>query len=167
MSKQDDEGPTPEEGLAAALRLLRARGRSRAEVQDALLHRGFDARTCEEVLSRLTQLGYLDDPKLAAARARSLIQTGYGLAGIEYRLKNKGVEGALAAKAAREAMAETGIEEREQARGLIERRWKGKWPKLPKERAKAARLLASRGYAQEIIEQLFGDGTLDLEDGQD
>jgi regulatory protein len=167
MSKGDDDAQTPEEGLAAALRLLRGRAHTRAQIQDALSHRGFDARTCEDVLTRLTQLGYLDDVKLAEARARRLLQTGYGPLGIEQKLKAMGLDGTLTSRAINEAQKEMGIEEREQAKGFIEHRFKGKWPKHPKDRARAARLLTARGYTNDIIESLLGEGVLEFDDAGD
>jgi len=157
----------PEEALAVALRLLRARDKTRAQLHEALLHRGFDERTCEDVAARLTQLGYLNDNRLAEARAQKLLETGYGPLGVQERLRRMGIEEATSARAVNEAQASAGVEEREQARYLIERRWKDGWPKAPKERARAARLLLARGFSEDIVGQLLGDGALEFEDPAD
>src|SRR5687767_135401 len=94
MSNPED-GPTPEEGLAIALRLLRARDKSEAQVAESLRQRGFDERNVTEILARLTRLGYLDDSRVAAARARKLLHTGYALEAVDRRLQALGIDDAV------------------------------------------------------------------------
>jgi regulatory protein len=158
---------TPEEALAVALRLLRGRDKSRAQLEQALTHRGCDEKTTQEVLHRLEKLGYLNDERVAQERARRLLQTGFGPRGVAFKLEGLGIDEKMTLRALKAAQEQTGIEEHEQARGLLERRWPQGLPRHPREKAKAARLLLSRGFSESIVESLLGDGVLEFEDPAD
>jgi SOS response regulatory protein OraA/RecX len=99
-----------------------------------------DAR--EDALATLEQTGLVDDARVAATRARSLAERGYGDAAIRYDLEREGV----GAELVEEALA--GLEpELERARALVERR--GAEPKT-------ARWLASKGFEASSVEEAVG-----------
>ncbi len=54
-----------QQGMDKALRLIARRPRSRHEIDDALRQAGFEAPTREHILSRLTEMAYLDDEAFA------------------------------------------------------------------------------------------------------
>jgi regulatory protein len=67
-----------DDAFEAAARALRAADRSRAELDDRLARRGVGEAAREEALDRLERLGWLDDVRVAAARATRLAERGYG-----------------------------------------------------------------------------------------
>jgi regulatory protein len=89
----------PESALDVALRSLRAADRSRAELDERLRAKGFGEEERDGALDELERLGYLDDERTAAERARRLAERGYGDAYIEADLERRGLPtaGALAA----------------------------------------------------------------------
>jgi SOS response regulatory protein OraA/RecX len=153
-------------GLAAGveldrtrLRQIRAelsRARALATAGRALAHRDFSSRRLEQRLERarvgenvareaveaLEQAGVLDDARSARVRAEALARRGYGDAAIESRLEGEGFEPAHV----RSALSEL---EPEPERARVVTRGQGGG-------AKAARLLARRGFAVDSIEQALG-----------
>lgn len=134
-----------------ALGFLAYRPRSEAEVRRYLVRREFSAQTVDEVITRLSQVGLIDDvafarfwienrvqfrPRGARALAQELRQHGISQAIIEEVLPNFDVT------AAGEAFA------REQARRLAH---------LPPEqlRQRLAARLARRGFAYDFIQELL------------
>jgi regulatory protein len=157
----DDEGSEKDarrQALEAALRLLRHRGRSRHELRGALERRGFGESVQEDTLRRLHELGYLDDAKFARQRATTLLREGK-LAGaaILERLEAHGIPEADAKAALAGAQEEAGYDPLAAARALLERR--GLWGRTlsEKDRARAARTLAQRGFPEDIVERLLGE----------
>jgi regulatory protein len=65
--REDEQG----RAVAAALRLLSLRARSRKDLQDRLRRRGFSAAATAAAVSRMSDLGYLDD----AAFARGYVES--------------------------------------------------------------------------------------------
>lgn len=102
----------------AAWRLLSYRVRSRQELRQRLLRKGFSAETTDAVLTRLLELGHLDD----TAFARSLVQQrsggggAHGPAALRGELRRRGI----AREAAEQAL--TGLDESAAAREAAERR---------------------------------------------
>ncbi len=152
----------------AALRLLSVRARSRCELKLALTRRGFTEAQQEAVLGRLAELGYVDDARFARDRAGALLRHGrLGPRAVLQRLAAHGLSDEEAKSALADAERELGIDPLESARALLEQRSLSGQPLPPKQRAKAARLLRARGFADSTIEQLLGAWELDLppEDG--
>ncbi|RPA66061.1 regulatory protein RecX [Gordonia oryzae] len=78
-----------------ALRLLGVRARSRGEMQERLVRRGFDADTVAEVMRRLDSAGLLDDEDFAAEWVWSRqTHSGRGRVALRHELKAKGVDAA-------------------------------------------------------------------------
>jgi regulatory protein len=131
----------PVDATELALRALRHRDRSRAELERRLDEAGVEADERGATLDRLTDAGLLSDSRFAAERARTLAVRGAGNLLIRRDLQQHGIE--LAALDG--AIAELESEDERAAR-VFERRGGG---------TKAARYLAARGFAAETIERLM------------
>src|SRR5687768_15444926 len=93
--------------MAAALRLLSIRARSRHELDAALRRREVDLPERERILEKLAGWGYLDDARFARERAQALLRGGrFGEAAVLKRLANHGIERALAQSAVKAAVAQ-------------------------------------------------------------
>lgn len=130
-------GAPAAEALESALRALRHRDRSAAELRDWLTRRELPEAACDEALETLARTGLLDDTRFAENRARSLAERGAGDALIRYQLEHAGVE--------REAieLALAGIEpETRRAAAVVRRRGAG---------TKTSRYLRSKGFSEEAL----------------
>ncbi|HYK06126.1 MAG TPA: RecX family transcriptional regulator [Gaiellaceae bacterium] len=133
MTERDD-------AFEQALRALRFRDRSTAELSARLERRGVGAAEREQTLATLERIGYVDDARFARTRAEQLAARGSGDALIRHDLEGRG----LAAE-----HVETALEalepERERAAQLVEQRGRT---------VKTARYLASRGFGADALEGL-------------
>ena len=127
--------------LDAAFRMLAGRAHSRAELRLKLRRRGYDAEDVESTLTRMEQLGYLDD----AAYARALTARRAGERGrraIAAELASKG----LSREVIVEALADVGEEQEVAAAGrLLSRRSGAEAPE------KTLARLARRGFSRDVI----------------
>lgn len=159
----EQEGPEAvRRATEACLRLLTVRARSRHELRLALERKGFSAQVQDEVLLKLKEYGYVDDERFAQERAASLLRRGrLGPQAVLQRLEAHG----LGTEAAREALsvAKGAVEfdPLASARKVLEGRGLLGRPLAPKERARAGRLLYSRGFSEDIIQRLLGEPSLD------
>ncbi len=134
----------------AAVRLLKGRAKSRAKLEQALAARGFTGPEIEAALVRVTQLGYVNDDRYAEAKARAELARGRSREDVLRRLEADGVAADVAETAARAAADEAGYDPLKAAQALLQKR------KLAG--VKAARFLAGRGFPEDVIERLCGDG---------
>lgn len=130
--------PPQEDAVETALRALRHRDRSSAELDARLSRAGVGEAVRREALETLERIGYVDDDRVARQRAEELAARGAGDLLIRHDLEGRGldsetVEGAL-------ALLEP---ERERAARIVERRGGG---------PRTARYLASKGFGQEALE---------------
>lgn len=133
--REDAVEPAP---IDLAIRALRYRDRSTAELDVRLARRGVGDAEREQALETLERVGYLDDERFARTRAEQLAARGSGDALIRHDLEGRGI----AAEHVDAALA--GLEpERERAARIADRR--GRTPKT-------ARYLASRGFGEEALE---------------
>lgn len=140
----------PRDAFAHAVTLLASRERTREGLRAALLAKGHDEAEVEAALTRAAQLGYLDDAKVAQARARRDLARGRSRADVARRLATHGVDETVAAAATRAAAEEVGHDDEASARALLaKRRLTG---------VKAARLLAARGFDEALVRRLTGVG---------
>ena len=96
--------------MAFALRLLAAKPRSRAELRERLGEK-CDDDAIVEVISRLEELGYVDDKKFAASFAATRIATRpLGRVRLRRDLQRRKVSGEVAESAMNEAYKETNEE---------------------------------------------------------
>ncbi|HMS76198.1 regulatory protein RecX [Gordonia sp. (in: high G+C Gram-positive bacteria)] len=76
-----------------ALRLLGVRARSRHEMRERLLRRGFADDVVEDVMARLDRAGLLDDADFAAEWVRSRhAYSGRGRIALKQELRSKGID---------------------------------------------------------------------------
>jgi regulatory protein len=126
-----------DEALAVATRALARREHSRRSLAERLRRAGVGASEAEEVLAELERLGLLDDRRFALERARVLAERGKGDAAIRFDLARSGVSG----NAVEEALAQLDPE-RARAERLVASR--GATPAT-------ARLLAVRGFDEDVV----------------
>jgi regulatory protein len=135
-----------EDALEAALRALRHRDLSAADLERRLGGRGFDEEERAVAVATLQRTGVLDDRRFAELRAAALAGRGAGDALIRHDLGRAGVDSELVEDAVRELEPE-----RERVRRIVDRR--GLDPKT-------IRYLASKGFADETVAALVDFGVV-------
>jgi regulatory protein len=161
-----DRKSAPERDPAArardiCLHLLTARPRTRSELRQALLRKEIEPDVADEVLSRLDDVGLIDDKAFAEmwVHSRHTYQ-GMGRRALTVELRRRGVDNDVAAEAV--AAVDPDAEE-ERARQLVRKR-------LPSmsaidQQAKIRRLvgmLARKGYAQGLAYRVVKDELANL-----
>ncbi|MDX1932819.1 MAG: RecX family transcriptional regulator [Capsulimonadales bacterium] len=152
----------------AAYRLLSFRARSGKELSDRLRQKGYEGAVIDEVIARLSELGYLDDAAFASSWVSSRGTTrGSRLLSQELRLK--GVDRETAAETIREARDE----ETEAATALsVAIRRVGERPndRTREAQAKLAAFLQRRGFGWDairpVLRRLYRSSAAD-EEGED
>jgi regulatory protein len=159
----EQEGPEAvRRATEVCLRLLAMRARSRHELKLALGRKGFAEPVQEEVLEKLQGYGYLDDARFARDRAASLLQKGrLGPQAVLQRLEAHGLASEVAHEALASATGSVEFDALAAARKVLEGRGLLGRPLAPKERARAGRLLHSRGFSEDVIHRLLGEPSLD------
>jgi regulatory protein len=131
-----------------ALGLLAVRARSRRELEVRLLRAGFDAEEVRDELTRLEEVGLLDDAAFASALANHHLNVrGSGRRVAERELFAKGVDRALIDR----TLADHPEDETDRAEHLARGRV-GRLASLPREKAYArlVSFLARRGYGAAV-----------------
>lgn len=134
-----------------ALRLLARREHSRSELARKLGPHAEDPADIERLLGELEQRGWLSERRLVeqvvhARRAR------FGPRRIERELLQKGIsEESVAA-----ALPALKAGEREAARAIWLKKFGGRQPRNPAERARQARFLQGRGFDLEVVSKVIG-----------
>ncbi len=136
--------------MGRALNVLGYRARSARELRERLLRAGYLGKTVDEVISRLEDLGYLNDEEFARELARSKARK-YGPRQIYGDLRRAGIE----EEAAREVVEEefAGRSEHEAAREAAQRRYNT----VEGSDAQARRVygfLVRRGYSASICAEV-------------
>lgn len=89
----EPDGKRAEQARALCLRLLTARARTRAELEEQLAKREYPDDVSASVLDRLTQVGLVDDEDFAQQWVRSRrVHAGKGKRALAAELRNKGVD---------------------------------------------------------------------------
>lgn len=136
--------------MTKAVALLAVRERTREELSGALLSRGYEPAEVNAALERVKALGYLDDARVASARAGRLLSQGNSRAEVTRKLLVQGVEEALATATVQREAEASGQNDEAVARALLSaRRLTG---------PRAARFLARRGFDEELIGRLVDLG---------
>jgi regulatory protein len=133
--------------LEAALRALRHRDLSVADLEQRLAGRGFDERERAEALATLSRTGVLDDRRFAESRARALAERGAGDVLIRYDLEKSGVSSELIEDAVCSLQQEP-----ERARRVVERRGVG---------PRTIRYLSGKGFSDETVAAVVATGSHD------
>jgi len=129
------------DALDAALEALARRDLTEQELVERLARLGVPEEERADTVARLRRLGYVDDGKVAAARAEHLVERGQSDAAIRADLSRRGVPDHMAAETV--AALEP---ERARAARLAERLGGG---------PRAARALARKGFAGDSIEPVL------------
>ena len=127
-----------EDAVQTALRALRFRDRTSAELAARLERRGVGEVERERALETLERIGYVDDRRFARSRAEQLAARAAGNELIRHDLEQRGV----APERVQEALAEL-EPERDRAAAIVAARGRG---------PRTARYLASRGFAEDAVE---------------
>jgi regulatory protein len=136
---------------AAALRLLTTRARTRAELARRLEERGFAAAAVAEAVARLERVGLVDDAALSADVAESRAARGLDAPAIALELRDRGVDAAVAERAAQAAVPDELRAER--CRQVAEARLAQLADLPPAARLRRlAAYLARRGYPADLAE---------------
>jgi regulatory protein len=101
----------------------------------------------DDVVAKMKRLGFVDDERTAAARARSLRATGTSARGAMMKLKQKGIDGALAARVLAVVDEEPDAELTAAREYVRRRRLTAKDPQ------KALAALARRGFSYDIAKR--------------
>jgi len=136
-------------------RLLAHRGRTRKEVRERLMRKGFSGQVIEKVIKRFVELNYLDDRTFAFNWAdMKLSARPCGRRLIESELRKKGVSDSVLKEVVEKVYA--GKDEASMARRLAASRLKKGIPdKSGKQRDRVYRLLLRRGFAPEVVNEVM------------
>ena len=135
--------PRIESPLETAVRALRRRDHTAASLGAYLDLRGVGREERDAAVTRVRELGYLDDERFAARRAERLVARGCGDAFIAFELERGGVSPVLAEEVI--AMLEP---EAERAARIVACRGTG---------ARTLRYLAAKGYSAEVLDAYVAD----------
>jgi regulatory protein len=130
---------------ARALRLLARREHTRAELARKLAPDAESSVALDALLAALKQGKQLSDERYAEGRANQLSRK-FGAARVRRELVAKGVEREAAARFA----ADVEKTDLQRARSILERKYRTP-ATAPKERARRARFLQSRGFSADVI----------------
>jgi regulatory protein len=139
--------PTPSP-LDVAARILTRAPRSEADLQARLVARGYQRATAARTVERCRELGYVGDERFARDRARALRERGAGSLKIAADLTARGMP---------EDLVETAVVA--SCDGEPETAWarRALAGKGRPHGAKAWRLLASRGFPEDVVRDVLGD----------
>jgi regulatory protein len=126
------------DAVETALRALRFRDRTSAEIAERLEQRGIGEAERVQALETLERIGYLDDERFARMRAEQLAERGSGDALIRHDLERRGLAADIV-----ELSIGVLAPERERAARIAERRGRS---------VKTARYLASRGFGEDALD---------------
>ena len=143
--------------LEAALRFLEARQRSAAEVRRRLLQRGYRADLVEGCVTRLSDLGILDDAAFAKAWVESRDRARpRGERALRQELRLKGIDREVVDETMLDRDVERPAADEEAGRRLLERHASA-LARVPDPRARRQRayaLLARNGFDPEVAASL-------------
>ncbi|HPX35284.1 MAG TPA: recombination regulator RecX [Mycobacterium sp.] len=147
-----------EQAHTVCLRLLTVRARSRAELAGRLAKRGYPDEVTEAVLTRLAEVGLIDDEDFAEQWVQSRQRNaGKGKRALAAELRTKGVDDEVIASAL--SGIDAGVE-RVRAEQLVERRLRretlgdGDDAKVMR---RLVAMLARRGYSQSMAVAVVND----------
>jgi len=147
-------GGSQEEALKRAFKFLSYRPRSEAEVQAKLTQSGFSPQDVNAILEKLRSLNLLNDETFARGWARGRAEgRGYGPLRIERELRQKGIAKPLISQVVKETFGRE--EGKEKARGLVEKRFRGKDLGDRKVLHRAVAFLQRRGYRSSVIAEVL------------
>jgi regulatory protein len=130
-----------------AARILAQAPRTEAELEARLVAKGYQPGTAAATVARCRELGYVGDEQYAHERARSMRLRGAGSLKITADLEARGLPEAMVAAAVEASLEElTEIDWARQALAKGHASGPAAW-----------RLLAGRGFPEEVITDLLGE----------
>jgi regulatory protein len=145
---------SPATALEKALKLLTLRARTAQELERALARAGFAETERNSVLARVRELGYINDPETARARASRRVGQGDAPRLVARKLAAQGIEESNARAAAAEAAA--GAAEDELAGRALERRLRGRQPADSREKQRLFRALVAKVHPPSAAAKALG-----------
>lgn len=137
------------DALTQLTKLLAGREKTRAQARADLEKRDFSAPDIDAAIARATELGYLDDARVAKRLAVAALRDGWAGEVLHARLTSKGIDEATASRATQDAIDELAWREAAAAEVLVKKRHL--------DGVKAARFLASRGFSEDLCNR-YGNG---------
>lgn len=138
--------------FSQALALLARHDYSTAGMLSRLERKGIPEDVREAVVERLTELGYLDDARVARQWAGAIVRSGRGFGPrLRYELGRRGISEEITAEVTTEIVAEHDAAELVSA--IVRRRFPDFDPKgtPPKERGRIVAYLARRGFGLDVV----------------
>jgi regulatory protein len=139
--------------LEAAHRLLAAREKTRAQLEQALVRKGYPHDEVLDVISRLSALGLVSDRRAAELHARKGFEAQQSAAAVTRKLEAIGVAEDEVEEVVARMQDDVGHDDEAAARALLRKR--------DLSGVKAARFLAGRGFDEALVRRLV---RLDPED---
>jgi SOS response regulatory protein OraA/RecX len=147
--RRSDAPPRPDlTPLDVAARLLARASLTEAALRARLVAKGYQQATADRTVARCRELGYANDERLAFERARTLRVRGAGSLKIAADLAARGLPEELVAAAVE--VSRDGDSERVWAERALARAGEPRG-------ARAWRLLAARGFPEEVLSDLLGE----------
>lgn len=136
-----------------ALKLLARREHSRAELARKLSAHAEDPAEIEKVLDDCERRGWLSEQRVVEQRVHTL-RKRFGARRIEQDLRQKGISGEAVAT----ALADLKSGELDAAREVWRRKFGGRLPRSPADRARQVRFLQGRGFELEVVLKIIKGG---------
>ena len=150
-------GKSADGAFNRAVKFLRYRARSEAEIRAKLSQLKFSQPAIETALQRLVSLHLLNDDSFARNWALTRIeQRGYGPLRVARELQQKGIPKSLINQITAESFGGADANVTERARNLLEKRFRGRDLHDPKNLRRAAAFLERQGYPSSVIAELLG-----------
>jgi regulatory protein len=141
-----------------ALGMLERRNHTAFELEQKLLHRGFDKKKVRKIISKCSRLHFIDDNITGRLYLSELIRKGYGPHRIRHEMSKKG----LGRQLIDELFFEEKVEKNERAmceKVLVKKNKLVPDSKDPQKRkALLHRFLLSRGFSRAVILDLIAKG---------
>ena len=150
----DEEELKKAKGIA--LRMLTYRDRSKQEIRDRLEQKAISASVMENVVTLLSDYGYLDDQKFAQRLARSLLETkNWGFSRIGVALRDRGLAPELVEETVSQLKED--YSEEETALQIMKRRFShfDLQEASSKEKRRIIQFLKRRGFSWDTISRVL------------
>ena len=159
-----DAGRPPGAGIELAIGMLARRPLSEGEVALRLARKGVDEGGIPSILSRLRELGLLEDASLCRRLARSYQEDRrYGPAKIAWKLASRRFSRDLVEEALREVASPGAVAEA--AANALRKKFREGIPPGREGAAKAYRFLAGRGFPPDACRAAVGRRTTEIPQG--
>ena len=138
--------------IDCSLKVLTLRDHSEAELRKKLTGKGFEEEEIEASVTRMKELGYLDDLRFARSFASSALRNGRGVGPrLKLELAKRGVAGSIVGQVLDELSEE--YSERELLAELVARRYPGFDPATAtdKEKRRIVGYLQRKGFSLSAI----------------